>query len=519
MSCLRAFVVAVAFVVTLIVCGTAVAAEPSARAASGRCPSLRAQAMRDLKDALRRHAFREVTHAETFVDFENYVDLDGARFCVDGPNGTWAVQFDWKKSMFATSTVPHHQALFVPWRLIYFDPAGSRHVVSAFNPFVAKVRNMLAPLRNGTATFGYYKVVPQLVGGDFDGSGREQVIVMIRWARWKADSGGSGDEEGSEFDLWPTERTLGRAYVFTGGRIQPATGTERLWIASAERCPQNGEWVIKTYGRFFRFEEASVREDGDLAYPVHGPLFRLYPASGGGLTLDDPRQLAHLKRACEEASRSCRTVYPPENMAILEAVCARVPGAASVIAHPLCADAYDAAQFRRPEGWLERWQRMPVDGVGIPSRTVASDDGCECSVPGVSSTSVALASLAQCTSAPLCGRYVVEDPGNGVDESGTGLVHDTTSGRRWLRFTSPSFTRHEEAVAYCARRGMRLPTRNEALRISAGRFCREAWPFAWYTWTSSAASEGRVWSVLYDGRDWELSPVAPDTHASALCVE
>lgn len=519
MNTRRLFVASTAVAVALMGARTARAATPPGASSSGRCPALRAEAMTALERALSSHLSRDAEHWPRFLDFHHYIDLDADRLCVEGPRGTWAILFDEKKSSFARAPNPINEHLFVPWRLVHFDGAGVRHDSAGFNPFAAKVSNMPVHARERSATLGFDKVVPQLIAGDFDGSGREQVIVMNRWARGLKDYGGLPNPEAGAADQWPMEKTLGRAFVFEHGAIRPTAGTEGLWVVSAERCPQTGEWVIGTYGRFFRFEAASPREDGEEAYPVHGPLFRLFPASGGGLTMDDPRQLAHLRRACEEASRVCETFMPPENVAIIEAVCERVPGAPSLAAQRMCTGAFNGAQARRPPGWLERWRRTPVNGVSLGKRSAQSGDGCECSVSPAASNVSPGPTGPVCTTAPRCGRYVVEDPGNGAANSGTGLVNDTTSGLRWLRFGSPWFTGHEEAVAYCAGRGMRLPTREEALRITAGRFCYDAWPFDWRTWTSTAASEGRVWVVLFDGRDWEESRVAPYSYTLALCVE
>ena len=495
------------------------AGEPSAPPASGRCATMTSQALRELRQALRPHVSNNDNRVAQILGLDSYVGVNADRFCVEGRNGTWAIRFDVRRAWFAKSALPHRESLFVPWRLVHIDAAGTVGGAAGFNPFFNRVRNMPVPAREGAATFGFFKVVPQLIVGDFDGSGRDQVIVMSKWARWKGDSGRAPGPEGLEFDLWSTERALGRAYVFTGGAVRRAAGTEGLWITSADRCPQTSEWVIGTYGRFFRFEEASPLDDADVAHPVHGPIFRLFRAATGGLTLDTPRQNANLRRACEEAVRLCAVLYPVENAAVFDSVCERVPGAPSVRANADCASSIDAVRRGRSADWLERWRRTPVPGVGPSSGAVISGDDCECSVSDAALKPARGSSAARCTAAALCGRYVVEDPGSGVGESATGLVHDTETNLRWLRFGSPYMRGHADALAYCQRKGMRLPTREEALKIGSGRFCREAWPLGWQTWTGCGDSSGRVWAVRYDGREWEKSVVDDGSGVPVLCVE
>ncbi len=100
----------------------------------------------------------------------------------------------------------------------------------------------------------------------------------------------------------------------------------------------------------------------------------------------------------------------------------------------------------------------------------------------------------------LCKRYRVVEPGDGDDlQSGSGLVLDTRTGLKWLRFFTPEFHDLEAATRYCSRRGMRLPTKSEAVEIAGpGNYCKPAWPRGWATWTSTKAGDGFVWYVTYD---------------------
>jgi hypothetical protein len=120
----------------------------------------------------------------------------------------------------------------------------------------------------------------------------------------------------------------------------------------------------------------------------------------------------------------------------------------------------------------------------------------------------------------LCGRYVVEDEGAGRIGSGTGLILDTATGLKWLRFDGPGGRIHKETGAFCAAKGMRLPTKTEAVAIAShGRekWCEAAWPKGWWTWTTTTAGEGRAWYVDYVG-DVGHDPVDGENRYSGLCV-
>lgn len=113
-----------------------------------------------------------------------------------------------------------------------------------------------------------------------------------------------------------------------------------------------------------------------------------------------------------------------------------------------------------------------------------------------------------------CGRYIVEHYGDGRAGSGTGLVLDTKTGRRWLRFNGPYNLKQMDAKRYCADKQMRLPTKAEALTI-ADR-CVPAWPEPWTTWTSTMTHDGeRAWAVVpgFDAADFPVEYVE-----AALCV-
>jgi hypothetical protein len=115
-----------------------------------------------------------------------------------------------------------------------------------------------------------------------------------------------------------------------------------------------------------------------------------------------------------------------------------------------------------------------------------------------------------------CGRYQVLVPGTGTASGtcpgsgcdGSGLVKDTTTDLTWARF--PYYPTSDypvsggqtqaQAAAYCAGRGGRLPTKDEALAIAGNNnYCRAASPVEWGTWTSTSAGAGLAWYVVYDG--------------------
>lgn len=130
----------------------------------------------------------------------------------------------------------------------------------------------------------------------------------------------------------------------------------------------------------------------------------------------------------------------------------------------------------------------------------------------------AAASAPAATGPLLCGRFQLVDAGNGIKDSGTGLVRDTKTGLTWARFRSEHGKDQAAASAYCSRKRMRLPTMDEAASIAGSSRCREAWPEDWWTWTSSpGAAAGRAWNVIYDGVTLDLE-VGISLDMVALCV-
>jgi hypothetical protein len=123
----------------------------------------------------------------------------------------------------------------------------------------------------------------------------------------------------------------------------------------------------------------------------------------------------------------------------------------------------------------------------------------------------------------LCGRYKVLDEGNGGD--GSGAVRDTQTGLTWLRQQGSLGKDHRQATAYCASRGMRLPSYQEALAIAGpgrdgaidGR-CKEAWPQVWWTWTSSTVSGGKIISLEMNRNVFNEDSGYINIHVGALCV-
>jgi hypothetical protein len=118
--------------------------------------------------------------------------------------------------------------------------------------------------------------------------------------------------------------------------------------------------------------------------------------------------------------------------------------------------------------------------------------------------------------APTCGappaRYTL------LAGADAGLARDNVTMLVWMRDDhgagEPPQT-EADAVTYCAGRGMRLPTKAEALALAAS-YAPCAFS-AWGTWTSTAAAgAGYDWVVDYTGG---ASPQIADNFPSAvLCV-
>jgi hypothetical protein len=133
-------------------------------------------------------------------------------------------------------------------------------------------------------------------------------------------------------------------------------------------------------------------------------------------------------------------------------------------------------------------------------------------------------------------RYTVIDSGNpssnysmvcptkGSGCDGSGLVEDTTTGLVWMRFEyfpvdpntlsskNPGQT-YDQAVAYCTRNAMRLPTLSEAEGIAGLNTLHCVWQPYWATWTQLEASQCASTIMRSDG-----STVQDASGAPALCV-
>lgn len=89
-------------------------------------------------------------------------------------------------------------------------------------------------------------------------------------------------------------------------------------------------------------------------------------------------------------------------------------------------------------------------------------------------------------------------PGPGCD--GSGSVFDTTTGATWQRFSylpaAPQTQTQAQAAAYCASKGMRLPTLQQVQAIADRfNFCLAAWPAGWRTWTSTTFGTTEAYNV------------------------
>jgi hypothetical protein len=99
-----------------------------------------------------------------------------------------------------------------------------------------------------------------------------------------------------------------------------------------------------------------------------------------------------------------------------------------------------------------------------------------------------------------------------------GLVRDNVTGLVWMRQPhgngEPPQTQ-PLALSYCNGRGMRLPTKDEAIAL-ANSYATCAFS-PWQTWTSTDAGAGYAWVVDYTGG---ASPQVADNFPGAvLCVK
>jgi hypothetical protein len=282
------------------------------------------------------------------------------RMCAEGTDGAWAIVFG-KSQRIDVPDDPLGTHSVLPWRLVHVDARGARAERRGTNPFTA-VSGLPFTLRGDAATLRYGEIIaPRLVVGDFDGTGREQAIVMVEWPR---DPTAQPDPEYDEQTFhWPHERVLGAAYILRSGRIERRKGLADSWITSVRRVEPTGAWELKTYGPFFEFLPSTRFDISEAGYPVFGPEFTVFRGEPDGLTLDDPRQLPLLRAQCEQAAARCDELLAVEDVAIFDSVCERVPTAALVRANKTCAHRIAGARRGRPASWFERFRRIPVPGV------------------------------------------------------------------------------------------------------------------------------------------------------------
>ncbi len=155
----------------------------------------------------------------------------------------------------------------------------------------------------------------------------------------------------------------------------------------------------------------------------------------------------------------------------------------------------------------------PVDSSMLPAPDAVSEgsSGMDAALEGSGATDAA-GDAAQPTCGPTPARYTLL---TGAD---AGLVRDNATMLVWMRDDhgagEPPQTQ-AQAAAYCAGRGMRLPTEDEAIALATNY---AACAFShWQTWTSTAApAAGDAWVVDYAG---DVSPQVADNFPSAvLCV-
>jgi hypothetical protein len=120
--------------------------------------------------------------------------------------------------------------------------------------------------------------------------------------------------------------------------------------------------------------------------------------------------------------------------------------------------------------------------------------------------------------------YSMHCPGLGSGCDGSGLVLDKTTALVWMRFeyfpcdpdtlsvTNPGQT-YDQAVEYCANRGMRLPTMSEALNIAGENTLQCVWQPYWATWTKL-----EVWAQVSSIARSDGSTLGTADGAPALCV-
>ena len=351
----------------LAMAGTSLDSGREQAPAVDRCSALIEESAASIREAKAALLPREANNA---LDRAFDANLERAflpeRLCAEGPRGAWAIVFGKPERIDHPDRAQAVESLLA-WTLVHVDPRGTRVEMRGTNPF-AEVTELATTLRDDAATLRYAVViVPRLIVGDFDGTGREQAIVMTEWPNC-VDPTAEPDPEYDEYTFhWPKDPAFGVAYNLRNGRIERRPGLADSWITSARRVDATGEWQLKTYGPFFQFASAHAHDISEAGYPVFGPEFTVFRGGSDGLTLDDPRQVPLLRAQCAKLVSACEDLLAAEDVAIFDAVCERVPGAPLPRKNKWHASSIAGAQRVRPAAWLDRFRRIPVPGV--PRRT------------------------------------------------------------------------------------------------------------------------------------------------------
>jgi hypothetical protein len=219
--------------------------------------------------------------------------------------------------------------------------------------------------------------------------------------------------------------------------------------------------------------------------------------------------------ACSDSSDA--TAARPVDDAGASSDAASAADSAPIDGDAAAPDASAAADAAAPQDAAVTQDSGAVDG-GRPADAVAPTDA---------AVSTDAAASTDAGNGLACGRYRVSDPGTGVATGpcpgtgcdGSGLVEDGRGGLIWLRFTYlPSNQRQTlaEANAYCASRGMRLPTLTQAQGIAGGtNTCTAAWPAGWRTWTSTTFGTSEAYVVAVGGLALRTGIIQS---SSTLCV-
>ncbi len=129
-------------------------------------------------------------------------------------------------------------------------------------------------------------------------------------------------------------------------------------------------------------------------------------------------------------------------------------------------------------------------------------------------------------------RFVVLAPHTAFDffaggcartQDGSGRVLDTMTGLTWMRLNYsayPNFVSYSQTASYCAMRGMRLPTKDEALDLGAAND-RCAIPCSFYTWTSTSDEPNKAWYVFSGGlsSSYSYNTNGGGSFGNVLCVQ